>query len=656
MSAVREIMGSPPEVLSGDEEGQLSFAGATAHLAGGTGGSQQVLVVDVGGGSTELSLGHRPTGREPLHEVTTRSVDVGCVRVSERFLRHDPPRPDELREARRAVEQQIGAARDALPAVEPDCLLVGLAGTVSTLASLEYGVAAYDRARIHHAGVRRAARWNGGSMFWAQSRPRRVSAVWAWSRDDRTSLSAACSFWPWSWPSLPALSASSPKTTSSTVWSRLSFAHNRPSGPATAGERSPKTTGFTKPSSILPAVLRIPPAIGASLWAWANRKPSSRSDYADRKELRRWLVWTCLAAVIVLLVSLAAGNHERYSHPFNVFDEGAHYDYALALSHGHIPRSGAQLSQQTLRDLSCVGGFGLPAHGCQTEQRNPADLPADGYSYEAVQQPPLGYLPYLVTVRASSSPHSGLVVARWGGFIWAVIAAGLLVWVGWLGDLSTLEVITVLAIGILSPVEVYAAAAVTNDSSAVAAGALVLGTALLARRRGKPTALAGLIVGIIVGFMKGLFVVAPFAVLIALVVADISKRRRPTRADFWTRYGCTLMMFVGSVASYAGMARDPRCPGDRAAERRTPCVARVFDHPVPAALDHSDRRARWALGPHRLCASTPVLDLESHGLREPRRGLGPPGYAHPHTGSSACRRGLRRHRRPVGRLPTSQLH
>jgi hypothetical protein len=61
----------------------------------------------------------------------------------------------------------------------------------------------------------------------------------------------------------------------------------------------------------------------------------------------------------------------------------------------------------------------------------------------------------------------------------------------------------------------------------------------------------GLVVGLIVGFLKGFFVVAPFVILAALFFADIARRRRPTRADIWTKYGCSVAMLVGAIVSYA---------------------------------------------------------------------------------------------------------
>ncbi len=155
MARVAEITGVRPEVLSGDEEGRLSFAGATADLPPALVGAGPVLVADIGGGSTELAVG-RPSPRRPaVDAVAIRSLDIGCVRVSERWLRGDPPSGGDLAAARSAVGAQIGNARAELPALVPDSLLVGLAGTVSTLACLQLGLRTYDRALVHHAVLER---------------------------------------------------------------------------------------------------------------------------------------------------------------------------------------------------------------------------------------------------------------------------------------------------------------------------------------------------------------------------------------------------------------------------------------------------------------------------------------------------------------------
>jgi exopolyphosphatase/guanosine-5'-triphosphate,3'-diphosphate pyrophosphatase len=129
--------------LSGEEEGRLSFCGATAELdpAGAP-----WLVADIGGGSTELIVGG-DASRPPDAVV---SLDIGCVRISERFLRSDPPRRDELHGAREFVAGLLREVTADRPAFEAAATLVGLAGTVAALAAIDQGLDTYDRSRVHH--------------------------------------------------------------------------------------------------------------------------------------------------------------------------------------------------------------------------------------------------------------------------------------------------------------------------------------------------------------------------------------------------------------------------------------------------------------------------------------------------------------------------
>lgn len=154
-SAAEEATGVHPELLSGQEEGQLSFTGAMASLPASERGSQPVLVVDIGGGSTELVVGVPPTGPGDVPEVAAISLDIGCVRLTERFFHHDPPLDHEMSEARAFVEAEVNRAREGLPPMQEGGMLIGLAGTVSTVAALEGKLTHYDRDRIHHAVLRR---------------------------------------------------------------------------------------------------------------------------------------------------------------------------------------------------------------------------------------------------------------------------------------------------------------------------------------------------------------------------------------------------------------------------------------------------------------------------------------------------------------------
>ncbi|HEV3264947.1 MAG TPA: Ppx/GppA phosphatase family protein [Acidimicrobiales bacterium] len=144
LAAAAEATGVTPELLTGQEEGSLSMAGAVADLDPGDG---PFLVVDIGGGSTELVAGSGP-GDDDLEVV---SLQIGCVRLSERYLASDPPRPEELAAAEAMVAETLASAADAHPRLREAHRLVGLAGTVSTLSSLAQGLESYDRDRVHHS-------------------------------------------------------------------------------------------------------------------------------------------------------------------------------------------------------------------------------------------------------------------------------------------------------------------------------------------------------------------------------------------------------------------------------------------------------------------------------------------------------------------------
>ena len=135
---VLDVLGVEPEVISGDEEAALSFDGATRGLDPAHG---PFLVVDIGGGSTEFVLGS--TAVE-----TARSVDVGCVRLTERHLVGDPPDAAQVAAAEADVDAALALVREVVP-VEKARTAVGLAGSVTTVAALALELAAYDAERIH---------------------------------------------------------------------------------------------------------------------------------------------------------------------------------------------------------------------------------------------------------------------------------------------------------------------------------------------------------------------------------------------------------------------------------------------------------------------------------------------------------------------------
>ena len=143
-----DALGVTPELLSGAEEARLSFLGATTGLSGIA--PAPYLVVDIGGGSTEFVVGTT----EPEGLV---SVDIGCVRLTEAWLHSDPPTAEELSQAVHVVREHLVDVAREVPAVRTAATLVGLAGTVSSMAMIEQGLAEYDRDRVHHFRLTRVA-------------------------------------------------------------------------------------------------------------------------------------------------------------------------------------------------------------------------------------------------------------------------------------------------------------------------------------------------------------------------------------------------------------------------------------------------------------------------------------------------------------------
>jgi exopolyphosphatase/guanosine-5'-triphosphate,3'-diphosphate pyrophosphatase len=139
-----EIFGVAPEVVPGEVEAALSFAGATGGLAA-AGVAAPYLVVDIGGGSTEFVLGTaQPTA--------ARSVDVGCVRMRERRLLDDPPTTEQIEAATADIDAAIAQAAAVVPLGEATSL-IGVAGTVTTLTAIALGLQSYDPEAIHQSRV-----------------------------------------------------------------------------------------------------------------------------------------------------------------------------------------------------------------------------------------------------------------------------------------------------------------------------------------------------------------------------------------------------------------------------------------------------------------------------------------------------------------------
>lgn len=141
-SGIQQRLGIEPDVISGDEEARLSFAGATSDLASRSDGPvAPYLVIDIGGGSTEFVLGTESPE-------AALSTNVGCVRMTERHLVNDPPTEAQIASAIIDIDQAIESASGVVPCAEAQSL-IGLAGSVTTVAALALQLPVYDPNKIH---------------------------------------------------------------------------------------------------------------------------------------------------------------------------------------------------------------------------------------------------------------------------------------------------------------------------------------------------------------------------------------------------------------------------------------------------------------------------------------------------------------------------
>jgi exopolyphosphatase/guanosine-5'-triphosphate,3'-diphosphate pyrophosphatase len=147
---VRDTLGIEAEVISGDEEAQLSFTGAVGDLDPDDG---PFVVVDIGGGSTELVVGTLEVDKAAVR--AARSVDIGSVRITERCLHGDPPSADEVAQARELATTILDGAFEAVP-VDGVRTWVGVAGTITTLSAVAQNLPEYDPDAVHMSRIPRA--------------------------------------------------------------------------------------------------------------------------------------------------------------------------------------------------------------------------------------------------------------------------------------------------------------------------------------------------------------------------------------------------------------------------------------------------------------------------------------------------------------------
>jgi exopolyphosphatase/guanosine-5'-triphosphate,3'-diphosphate pyrophosphatase len=164
VDGVRERLGIELEVISGDEEAALSFAGAIKDLDPSNG---PFLVVDIGGGSTEFVFGTATVE-------AARSVNIGCVRMSERHFASDPATPEQIEAARTDIQAAIAQAAAVVPITKAKTL-VAVAGTATTVAAAALDLPEYDRYAIHLSRISAQQVHDAATMFATKTREQRIS-------------------------------------------------------------------------------------------------------------------------------------------------------------------------------------------------------------------------------------------------------------------------------------------------------------------------------------------------------------------------------------------------------------------------------------------------------------------------------------------------
>ena len=164
VDGVRERLGIEPEVISGNEEAALSFAGAIQDLDPSEG---PFLVIDIGGGSTEFVFGTSSVE-------AARSVNIGCVRMTERHFANDPATPQQVELARTDIQAAIAQVAAEVPITQAKTL-VAVAGTATTVAAAALDLPEYDRYAIHLARISAAQIHEASTMFLTKNREERLA-------------------------------------------------------------------------------------------------------------------------------------------------------------------------------------------------------------------------------------------------------------------------------------------------------------------------------------------------------------------------------------------------------------------------------------------------------------------------------------------------
>lgn len=241
-----------------------------------------------------------------------------------------------------------------------------------------------------------------------------------------------------------------------------------------------------------------------------------------------------LGVLIIGSMALIGVQNEQAGHRwFDIFDEAAHFDYVLKLSHGDIPTWGSTYEQETMRIADCLGNaFTTPVLDCDVKEREPQNYPPNGYNYEA-QQPPLAYLAYLPGLMLAGDREPGPTL-NWvrdtGGTLQLLVGCALLFVIASQLRLGFWRTSLLSGIVLLAPMSVHAFSIVSNDAATTLASLAFLSLFLATRRRSTSAiVLLGAIAGLVLGATKTSAILLPAGFLAALLLLEAIRAFRERR-------------------------------------------------------------------------------------------------------------------------------
>lgn len=260
--------------------------------------------------------------------------------------------------------------------------------------------------------------------------------------------------------------------------------------------------------------------------------------------------------VIFAIISSALTKLDMASNPhFDVYDEGAHYDYVLQLSQGNIPAWGDQYLQETVRIVDCLGTAFSPAGSCEIKHRTTENYAPNGFNYEA-QQGPIGYLPYLLGIVNSEEPSDQLQGMRLkGSYIWLTLSGSLLILLC-LALRTSIFMASLASIAIfLNPTFIHSISTVNNDAAIVPIVLFWILIELFLRDRKlswRSVRNARFVIGLVFGLTKALLLVVPISIfLLGVFLVLKAKRisRRKVSLKTFDKFQIAPMM-LGAISSY----------------------------------------------------------------------------------------------------------